>query len=354
MTTPPGLPQHVADAIVAANYIEFATATKAGTPIDTPLLSFAKPDISTIGLTTGLAYPAKADRLRRNPKAGLWIDGKLPGEPTIAITGYGGVFDANVEANAVEYIAETGAYGAGASADWSLAHQSVWYWARIMMRVAPREILWWDDQDLDAEPKRWTAPADTVWPVSDPAPSGPSTPASEWRQPVWTSLADNAFARGGVGHLSVMDDEGFPRPIRALGLERTADGFAMDLPRHAPGRRDGPASLSFQGLENFVGVAVEEGGRVRLHVERALPLLPLMNNPKELWEPEPDTRAQLMGRLQAELARRGQGLPHIPAVKPSPTRGAELRRDRIARIQAIGTFASMGPGRGWSVPEEVS
>ena len=60
-------------------------------------------------------------------------------------------------------------------------------------------------------------------------------------------------------------------PRKNIG--QTADGFVMDLPKYAPGERNGRASLSFGGFENFAGTVSEEAGRVRLKVDHALPLL---------------------------------------------------------------------------------
>ena len=337
----PGLPQHVVDLIKSVDHVEFVTLSRDGMPIDTPVLCFPAEDLSTIDVATGLAYPVKAERLRRNSKTGLWIDGVLPGDPTVSMVGIGATQDADIQANAIRYISETAFYGIALTAQWSQQHKSVWYWSRIIMSIAPKEVLWWDDPaDLNTEPHRWEAPAGSVWPVSDPAPSSVPTQAPKWPQPHWSALAESALQRDAPGHISLVDRDGFPRPAKALNIEVTADGFVMDLPKHAPGERNGPASLSFQGAENFVGRASEFEGRVRLRVERALPILPLISNPKELWSPEPDTHEALMGRLTAELERRGQPLPVIPPQKPAATPGALRRRDRLSRLRAPTPAAS--------------
>lgn len=335
MTIREQLPEHVAELIKTAFSVQFATVSRAGVPIDTPTLSFPKEDLSTIDVATGLAYPAKAERLRRNPKAGLWIDGALPGEPTISIAGMGATKDADIQANSLRYIEEIGSYGVGTMAPWSLEHKAVWYWSRILMCIAPKEILWWDSaEELDKEPYRWEAPADTIWPKSDLAPPGPPTEAPKWPQPHWTELAKTALSRNAVGHLSLIDANGFPRPAIARNIEQTVDGFVMEPPRWAPGGRNGPASLSFGGFENFVGTASDEGGRVRLKVDHALPLLPFVTDPHEQWEPKPATYGAMMGRLKAELARRAQPLPVIPDVKPEPTRLGKRRAERFERLMA--------------------
>jgi hypothetical protein len=145
-------------------------------------------------------------------------------------------------------------------------------------------------------------------------------------------LAESALRRGAPGHLSLVDRDGFPRPMKARNIEVTTDGFTMDVPQHMPGDRNGSASLSFQGAENFIGKASERDGQIHLKVERALPILPLLADPKELWAPKPNTYEALMGRLTPELKRRNQPLPTIPAEKPAPTLGARRRKERLSRM----------------------
>jgi hypothetical protein len=340
------LPKALADLIYETHYIEFVTVSKAGAPINTPCLVFPQPDLSTIDVGTGVAYPAKAERLRRNPKAAFWVDGVLPGEPVAQVVGYGATLDADIESNALRYIAETGIYGSGISIPWSGRRHAIWYWSRLIMRVAPKEILWWDSAaDLDREPHRWEAPAGTAWPASDPAPAAPPAPPSAWATPPWREVAQTALAYGLPGHLSLLDADGFPRPAKVRDIELTADGFDVTLPKHAPGERNGPANLSFMGFQNFVGEASAAGGRVRIRVDRALPQLPVTADPDELWAPKPDTRAALMARLEGELGRRGQALPAIPEAEPTPTAGAQARRARLYRMKAAG----MAPA-GWDLP----
>jgi hypothetical protein len=340
------LPKQVADLIYTTHYIEFVTVSQAGAPINTPTLVFPTEDLSSIDVATGVAYPVKAERLRRNPKAAFWVDGVIPGEPTVQIVGYGATRDADIQANALRYIAETGIYGTGVSIPWTGRYKSIWYWSRLIMCVAPKEILWWDSAaDLDKEPHRWEAPAGTQWPISDPTPAAPPTPASPWTKPDWTEFARQALGYGLPGHLSLVDADGFPRPAKAREIELTADGFSFILPRHAPGPRSGLANFSFMGFQNFVGEASETGGRMHFKVDRVLPQLPLTSDPDELWNPAPETRAALMARLQGELDRRGQKLPTIPEVEPAPTPGAMARRDRLYRMKAAGCAPP-----GWDIP----
>jgi hypothetical protein len=47
------------------------------------------------------------------------------------------------------------------------------------------------------------------------------------------------------------------------------------------------------------------------------------------WLPTPGTRAQLMRRLEVELARRGQLIPTIPIDRPPPSEGYRRRMERM-------------------------
>jgi hypothetical protein len=325
------LPQHVVRLIQSVVNAEFATMTADGTPIDTPLFAFPAEDLSTLDMATGLAYPAKANRVRRNPKVGVLIEGVLPGEPTISIAGMAAVRDADIQGNALRYLAETGHYAHTGPDLWPEQQKAIWYWMRIIMLIAPKQILWWDDPaQLEGAPHRWDAPADTVFPVSDPAPPASHEPAPKWLQPPWTELAEGVLARGAPGHLSLADADGFPRPFRARNIKQVEDGFTLDIQASAPVIRQGKASLSFAGRENFIGSVTPEGSHLRLKVDRVLPILPLMDG--ELWAPQPATHEALMGRLRKGLELRGQTMPVIPTIKPAPTPGALRRVEREAAL----------------------
>ncbi|MBV9996739.1 MAG: pyridoxamine 5'-phosphate oxidase family protein [Caulobacteraceae bacterium] len=319
------LPEKVVELIRSATVLEFATLSAAQTPIDTPVLYFPTEDLSSIDLATGLAYPAKAERARRNPKVGLLIEGRGPGAPTVSIAGMAAVRDADIQANALRYIAET-ASGGAVIVPWSVARQAVWYWSRIIVAVKPVRVMWWTDQSqMDRPPEVWRAPDGTSFPASDPSPPGKVSAGPEWPQPPWPELAATAMASGMPAHLTLVDDEGFPLPFRVEDIARTEEGFAFRAPSGAPWKRGGKATLSFEGRATFVGVASGEGRTMKLAVERTLPILPMVVDLQELWTPGEDTRARLMGRLKQELERRGQPIPEIPQEMPAPTAGAQRR-----------------------------
>lgn len=333
MTALQEIPKSVTDLILGALHMQFATVSGEGVPIDTPIMAFSSEDLGTISGATGLAYPVKAERARRNPKVGLLIEGAVD-EPVISVAGLCAVRDADIQANLIRYLSETGHYSVGTSRPWALTRKAVWYWARIIMDVTPRRIMWWENRAaMDQAPNVWNAPADTVFPPSDPAPAGRPSGASKWPQRDWRAFA-RPFVEGGVpGHLTLLDPEGFPLPIGVRGVRMTDTMFELDVPLGVPWAGAGMATFTFAGCATFVGPVSGSGGSMRLLVERMLPVHPMVEDPGQVLEPSDEVRAALLSRLGEELARRGQPIPIVPEERPVPTAGALRRRDRDVRAR---------------------
>ena len=165
---------------------EFSTVSAAGVPIDTPTYYFPSDDMQTLDLATGLPNPAQAERARRNPKVGLLIEGR-PEEPVVVVRARAAVRDSDIQSNAIRYLAETGYRGISHGITWEKARLAVTYWSRIIIENKPERIYWWDNQAaLDSSPQIWNAAPDTVYPVSDPPPSGKMKP-SAWPVRPWQS-----------------------------------------------------------------------------------------------------------------------------------------------------------------------
>lgn len=320
------LPERVVALIRSGSIAEYATVSAAGLPIDTPVLYFPSEALHTFNLATGLSYPAKAERARRNPKVGLLLKGAAD-DPVISIAGMAAVRDSDLQSNVNRYVAEA-CYTLPHDPDWAVAREAIWYWTRIIVEIMPARIFWWDSlADMDSPPHRWNAPADFVFPQSDPAPPGKVSRPAEWDEKPWRELAEQALDRQAAGFLSVIDDDGFPLPMIVRAITLVEEGFLLDLPAGIPWQMNGSACLTFGGIETFLGETVASDGQVLMTVERTLPVFPMTRDMTQLWEPTNDTREQLMRRLQEELQRRGQPVPIVPEVRPEPS---EAYRRRMA------------------------
>ena len=321
-------PQPVVELLRSASTAQYTTISAAGVPIDTPVLTFPSQGLQSIDLTTGLAYPAKAERARRNPKVCLLMHGGRD-EPVILVQGLAAVRDGDLQANALRYLAEA-AHTLPHDPPWELARQAVWYWTRILVEIRPVRLYWWDSPATLAQPPhRWDAPCGTVYPPSDPTPPGTASKTAKWEEATsWRALADRALARGVPGHLSVIDADGFPSTFRTRSLEVTPEGFRFDSPTGLPSPVTGKASLTFLGIETFIGEAVAPD---LMRVERTLPIFPMTDDMTQLWQPSSHTRSELMERLLQETRRRNQPIPTIPTERPEPTEGYRLRMARRAR-----------------------
>jgi hypothetical protein len=324
------LPEHVFRMVESGVVAEFATVTGKGVPIDTPTYYFPSDDMATIDLATGVPNAAKAERVRRNSKVGLLIEGR-PEEPVVVIRAHGAVRDRDIQSNAIRYLAETGWQGISHGITWEQARLAITYWSRIVIENTPERIYWWDSQAaLDGPPGVWNADPGTRWPQSDPAPSGKPAPGM-WTARPWQDVATDAMASGNAGHLSVLDSDGFPLPMRAKQIELVEEGFRLEMPKGTPWRLVGDASLTFAGFRTFVGMAEPEGETVLLRVDRAMPQHPSTLDTKQVLQPAETTLAKTRAKLEFEMARRGQPLPVIPDEAPERTRIAKIR---IARIES--------------------
>lgn len=338
MTYLDALPSHVAHFIRTRFICEFATLTRDGTPIDTPLVPFTSENLETIDSATGLAYPAKAERVRRNPRTGLLFSGG-PTDPVVSIAAFAAVRDRDLQGNLERYLSEqilTAMLDPRTTDYEGVTRHAIWYFTRVLLIAKPSVVRWWDDGGAcNGPPQEWRAPAGTIWPQSDPPPAGAASRSPWQAAPAWREIAAQALARGAVAHLTLVDDEGFPLPIRAHEVRADPQGFRLAMPGWLPWR-EGCASVTFEGIETFVGSARIEGSHALFAVERVLPIHPLMADPAQILAPSPPTRSALLDRIDCELARRGAPRPRMPDHAPQPTAGARLRADNAFAFAGFG------------------
>lgn len=310
---------------------EYASITKMETPITMPVTPYVGAN-GTLDVSTGLVYPAKAERARRNPKvAQLFSDPRGSGVKaahTVLVMGDACVRDRDLQANTDRYIRESMRKIPDMMHGFPhfLVKMQAWYWVRIWIEVTPRKIMWWRDGNLDSAPEVWINP-NAGAPASDPSPAG--MPPKPWKESPqeWRTGASRAVRTMGKPVLTVIGADGYPLLLRATQVGLTPEGFALDMPAGTPPEmlRETPACLTFHqhpdrftGQENmlFIGrITRTDGTHVQFQVERravdwsgggagrfakVFGTLSFLN-----------AGFRLTSRLRREAERRGQSVPKI-------------------------------------------
>ncbi|GAA3609233.1 pyridoxamine 5'-phosphate oxidase family protein [Microlunatus ginsengisoli] len=335
---------------------EYASLTGDGRPVTWAVTPYVGE--RTLDVSTGLSYPQKAERARRNPRIALLfsdLSGRTGDDTTVVLVeGLADVRDADLQANTDRYVRESLARGQGLQGQpWWVLKRMGWYFARIWVGLTPIRVTWWPDGRLDQGPRVWEpvvppiappsdprpAPTPAAVPASEPAP-GPRRPGSSVvlhggarrlgsgrqpgpsRAPVdWRPFADRA-ARLGTPVVTMVAHGG-PLPLRAVSAERTEHGYRLVLPAGTD-PLPGPVCLTFHrvgaGLawqENvvLVGSGVPAGGSLDVVVERPLTdwSLPAGGAVQRIRAFTGPSR-RLRRRLAIEAARRGQPVPTVRRV----------------------------------------
>jgi Pyridoxamine 5'-phosphate oxidase len=300
---------------------EFATLTRQFTPITTPLSVYPGTDEKTLDISTGVTYPAKAERARRNPKVALLfsdpVGSRLDHPPVVLVQGHAQVCDADIQGNTDRYItimSQSTAFFRGRSPD--DFRNLLYYLARIWIKVTPLRIFWWPAGETDEIPQIWQAPDDIQLLPSDPSPEGKQPPP--WKQPEadWRPTAAHCVQHVGVPIVTTVDNDGYPLLMRTKQVTLTEQGFILTTPAGTPSDQSGPASLTFHvhpeelvQHENhtFVGQAIPgEQGTLVFNVERILADWSLRGMQDFISNGE-----LVRPRLDHEMARRGQPIPTL-------------------------------------------
>ena len=125
---------------------EYAGLTRDGRPVTWPVTPYLGEETGTIDVSTGLTYPAKADRARRDPRVAVLLSSRIaPGlaDPAVVLVqGLATVRDADLQANLDRYVHDSqiklpGIYTG--SPRWAL-RRSAWYFARTANQSAPWNV----------------------------------------------------------------------------------------------------------------------------------------------------------------------------------------------------------------------
>jgi hypothetical protein len=325
---PAGWPEELLPLFEGAITVEYASLTRAGAPITYPLTPYVGVDGRTLDVSTGLTYPAKAERARRNPKVALLysdpLGSGLDGAPVALVQGLATVRDSDLQANTDRYVrlAMAKLPDAYEGQPKFMLRTLAWYFARIWMQVTPTRVLWWPAGRLDEPPQEWTAPEGTSAPPSDPAPPG-KQPASWSEQPSdWHVAAEMALRELPFRDLTFVGNDGFPVCLPVTGISLEAEAFHLDVARLADASPEGPACLTFHAHDAgfsyqqnrvLVGrVSPTDDGALVFEVERllgdwSLPSGRLATTIDFMFR----KGRRLRPRLKAESARRGQAVPKV-------------------------------------------
>lgn len=322
-----GLPDELVPLLVDNWACEYASLKKNGTPITVPLLSFPGEDGRTIDITTGLAYPSKAERARNNPKVCLLYSDpratKVENPPVTLVYGQATVYDSDLQANTDRYVQTFLPRSKG----FNKMPRFMLRWmrssfARIWIAVTPLKVLWWPEADMENSPKIWHAPTGTQAPPSDPKPEPLPTPHKPWLDSSsdWSKDIAYAFDKLGLPVLTVVDEEGYPVPFRVQGGSLQSDGVRLELSPAMPTDAHGRACLTFHTLEvkngemvsydnkSFIGTLSEDRGFFT--VKRQLGSHEITSDLRGmLWYIRATLR--LEKRIDVEAGRRGQPVPKI-------------------------------------------
>jgi hypothetical protein len=317
-------PSELGDLFARSVTAEFSSFNRSGTPVTIPTIPYVGEN-GTIDISTGVTYPTKAERARRNPQVSLLFadpvgDG-MEHAPVALIQGHAAVRDADLQANTDRYVLRSAQKVPEATKGQPkfVLKRMAFYYARVWIEITPLRIRWWPNRELAQSPEEWRAAPNLELPTSDPGPVGKALPA--WRDPPgdWRPIAARSLARLPLADLTVGED-GFPLcvPVSTSAL----DGELIPL-RIGPGAPEvdpGPACLTlhdhatkFTGQENhtLMGNLEHRGEEPVFRVERALADWSLAGGKSGVMMSFLSARRVLAPRLAAEAAKRGQAVPKV-------------------------------------------
>jgi hypothetical protein len=321
---PPDWPDELARVFDRAVTVEYTSLTRTGRPVMVPVTPYV--GLGTLDVSTGLTYPAKAERARRNPRVCLLysddVGSGLDRPPVVLVHGLARVRDADLQANTDRYVRLTFAKLPAAmrgTPGFVLGRLGA-YFARIWIEVTPTRIWWWESTALDRPPRGWSAPAGATGAPADPEPAGrrpgPWLPTPE----DWRPAARRAVARLGHRDLAWCGADGWPYSVPVAEVREEPVGFRVRLGAYLPDKPQGPACLTchthtptFTTQENhsFVGDISPTDDGYLFRVERVLADVSLQGNRVVRTLGFLSKVRRLQSRLEHEARRRGQPVPVV-------------------------------------------
>lgn len=155
------LPPHVLAVLREFRTCEFTTLDKKGTPVTWPVSPWIDEAGGRIVITTSIGLPEKAFNVRRNGRVSLSFSeplaSGLTNPPAVVVQG-----DAVAPDQVYTWSAELAAlwpilyrrqpasqiYGSNAL----LRKLFDWYYMRLLIRITPNRILWWEGADYTQQP----------------------------------------------------------------------------------------------------------------------------------------------------------------------------------------------------------
>jgi transcriptional regulator with XRE-family HTH domain len=301
-----------------------------------PVTPYVAEGEETIDVSTGLAYPLKAERARRDPPVALLfadvVGSGVDDAPVVLIQGHAAVRDADLQAGTDRYVARSTARNPAAVAGLPdfLIRSMGWYFARIWVEVTPQRILWWPGGELDAQPEVWTDSTGAALPVSDPRPRpiGDAAPGGGQRNRTRSASADRNAWRAVAAEvlpalrhcdLTTIDAEGRPVILPVSTVHLDGDAVGLTLSRGVAALAEsGPACLTlhdhdevFSWQRNVAFVGTYDADTGRMVVERCLDSLNVPKGKMQLARELLSWRRRFRPVLDAEAARRGQTAPVV-------------------------------------------
>lgn len=322
----PAWPAEVRRVLQRSITAEYASLTRAGTPVTVPTTPYVEDHTRTIDVSTGLTYPAKAERARRDPRVCLLfadpVGSGLSDPPVVLVQGLATVRDTDLQANTDRYVrlSTKKLPAATARRPKYFLQKMTWYFARIWIEITPLHMRWWQSRNLEDPASVWNAPEGTAAPLSDPAPPGEQPHA--WLAPPvsWYEVASQIMAKSALCDLTVVDTNGFPLCVPVARARLVSEGFQLEIGPCAPELREGPSCITlhthpevFTGQDNrtIVGSLRREGTIWILRAERPLAHWSIPGGSVRVAAGFLSKGRRLAPRLAQEARRRSQPIPVV-------------------------------------------